>query len=76
MKFLRVILSVFLILAIIFAMYVGIVSKGFRNWDVIKSQKEKVIEFFNPNTENSSDSSDLENNYIVPPEEFNSEIGW
>lgn len=76
MKVLKVILSVLIVLAIIFATYVGIVSKGFRKWDVLKSQKEKVVDFFNPSTDKSSDSNDLEKNYIVPPEEFNSNKGW
>ena len=46
MKALKIVGSILLVLVLVAGTYVGVITKGFIKWNNLKSEKNKVVEFF------------------------------
>lgn len=47
MKALKIVGSILLVLVLVAGTYVGIITKGFRKWKNLKTEKQKVVNFYN-----------------------------
>ena len=47
MKALKIVGSILLVLVLVVGTYVGIITKGFRKWTNLKTEKQKVVNFYN-----------------------------
>jgi len=47
MKALKIVGSILLVLVLVASTYIGVITKGFRKWANLKTEKQKVVNFYN-----------------------------